>query len=129
MMENLAGLATLLTAVFGSLLTILLGFYKYAQAREKEFEKSREMAAKEYAKSTRIIAKSFNKVSSSLDRVAKASERGADEAKQRNGHLAELQLQGHAMIQEAISTIQNQTVEHQTVKQSTVENETIKKKA
>lgn len=120
-MQNLAELGTLLIAVFGALGTLLLGFYKYAQSREKDFEASRSIAAKEYAKSTKILAQSLN-------RVAKATERGADEAKQRNGHLAELQLQGHAMIQEAISTIQNQTVQHQTVKHSTVENEIINSK-
>jgi hypothetical protein len=31
-------------------------------------------------------------------RVAEATERSANEAKERNGHLAELQLQGHKMI-------------------------------
>lgn len=120
-MDNLPELGTLLMAVFGALGTILIGFYRYAQSRERDFEKSRALAAKEYSKSTKALT-------TSLNRVARATERAADEAKMRNGHLAELQLQGHQMIQEVIFNVKNQSVEHQTIKNSIVENETITNK-
>lgn len=105
---NVTELATLLTAVFTAFGALLFGFYKYAQAREKDFEKSRMLAAKEYDKSTKALSKA-------LERVARATERSADEAKQRNGHLAELIIQA----QEAIMSqnVQEQHVAHQTVEQ------------
>lgn len=134
-------LATILTAVFGAFGSILYGFYRYAQAREKDFEKARQLAAKAYAKSTKDLSKA-------LDRVAKASERTADEAKQRNGHLAELSIKSQELILahnkdveklsgriiEAVSNVIEQHVGHQTVdkadiKEENVEKETIRKKS
>ena len=115
-------LATVLTATFGAFGSILYGFYKYAQTREKEFEKSRQLASRTYERSTDSLIKS-------LDRVATATERSADEAKQRNGHLAELQLKSQNLILahnkdvdvlskkviDAVSNIKEQHVDHQTV--------------
>jgi Flp pilus assembly protein TadB len=101
-------LATLLTAVFTAFGALLYGFYKYAQAREKDFEASRLIAAKEYDKSTKRLTQA-------LDRVALASERAADEAKDRNGHLAELIIQAQENILSMNQNINEQKVEHQHV--------------
>jgi hypothetical protein len=99
-------LTALLGAIFAAFGGLLVGFYKYAQAREKDFELSRSMAAKEYDKSTQRLTKA-------LERVAVASERAADEAKDRNGHLAELIIQAQENILN--QSVQEQIVSHQTI--------------
>lgn len=45
-------------------------------------------------------------VAEAMDKVAKATQRGADEAAQRNGHLAELVEQGNKMVADLPKTIQ-----------------------
>jgi gas vesicle protein len=99
-------LTALLGAIFAAFSALLVGFYKYAQAREKDFEASRTIAAESYDKSTQ-------KLSKALERVARASERAADEAKDRNGHLAELIIQAQENI--INQNVKKQTVKHQTI--------------
>lgn len=118
-------LGTVLGIVFGAFGAILVGFYKYAQAREKDFEKSRQIAAKAYDKSTKALSKS-------LDRVAHATERAADEAKQRNGHLGELLVQNNETIikladrnLKAYQNVKTQNVGTQNVKTATVDEEVV----
>lgn len=125
-MSSFTELSTLLAVVFGAFGTILVGFYRYAQTRERDFEKSRQIMAEAYERSN-------EKLAVSLERVAKATERSADEAKTRNGHLAEIQLENQKLIIEhsklskqmihgsvdkvlkAVQNVKEQHVEHQTV--------------
>lgn len=69
----------------------------------------------------------LNALTSSNERVAKATEKGAREAKQRNGHLAELavennknNLEYNAKIMDAITAVNSQHVDKQIVKHQEV---------
>lgn len=67
-------------------------------------------------------------VAEASNRVADATEKSASEAKQRNGHLAEMELQSQQLFKQladrnykAITNIKNQKVVHQTVEHETVQ--------
>lgn len=107
---------------FGTIITILggmlVGFYALVkfilgqQATIQELDRKERMALTE-----------------AFTRVAKATEKAAEEAKDRNGHLAEMELQSQQMFQtladrnlHAITTIKNQKVVHQTVEHEQVLN-------
>lgn len=69
------------------------------------------------------VAKSMDKVADSNEKIAKETKRGADEAKQRNGHLADLVVECKDSTIEAVKAIKGQpiveqTVEHQTIKET-----------
>lgn len=110
---TLPELAVVLTTVFTGFGAMLVGFYKYASSREKDFEKSRNIAAQAYEKSN-------EKLGHALDRVATASERAAVEAEKRNGHLAELTIEARKDVLAAINHISKQEVREQVVKHQTV---------
>jgi hypothetical protein len=115
-------LGVLLGTVFGAFGTILYGFYKYAEAREKDFEKQREISDNKARRDSMALAKS-------LDRVAKATEKAAREAAERNGHLGELILESNkqteAIAGRAIKEI-TENISKQTVKEQEVVHQTIK---
>lgn len=127
-----AELATILTAVFGAFGTILFGFFKYAQSRENHFAKSRDNQAKAFDKSIDKLARALRDNTASNKRIA-------DEAKQRNGHLAELQVKSQELIVAhskdvekmsgkiiaAVSNIFEQHVKHQVVDKSDVKTENV----
>ena len=93
--------AIIITSIGGLVATMLGVFYKISRDSAKE----RAMTAQTNSELINNLAKvvqensDVNKqvVDASM-RVAEATERSANEAKERNGHLAELQLQGHKMI-------------------------------
>lgn len=109
-------LGVLLGTVFGAFGTILYGFYKYAEAREKDFSKQRQISENKARRDSMTIAKS-------LDRVAKATENAAREASERNGHLGELILESNKQteliagraIKEITKNISKQTVKEQKI--------------
>jgi len=74
------------------------------------------------AKALVLRVESDKNMAKMLERVAKAQERTADEAKERNGHLAQISIQNKDAILEAIKSIMvtqsvvEQSVEHQTIK-------------
>ena len=124
-------LSILLVAIFGAFGTILLGFYKYADTREKDVSRSRD-------NQTAAFEKTIHKLSLSLDAnvrahqdVAKAVTKQAEEAEARNGHLGDQSRQiamivnrNHNELMDAVDkskiskqTIKNQTVEHQEIKE------------
>lgn len=59
--------------------------------------------------------KALGKLVTSNDKVAKATTKGANEAKQRNGHLAELIIESKKDTLQAVQNISKQHVETQTV--------------
>lgn len=107
---------------FGTIITILggmlVGFYALVK-----FILNQQATIQELDRKERIeLTKAFT-------RVAEATEKAASEAKDRNGHLAEMELQSQQMFQtladrnlNAITNIQNQKVVHQTVEHETVQN-------
>lgn len=68
------------------------------------------------------LVTSMDKVATSNDKIAKETAKGNLEAKERNGHLAELTIQSNEQMLEAIGkighkqTVEEQNVIHQTVK-------------
>lgn len=112
---TLPELGIVLGTVFTGFGAMLVGFYKYANARERDFEKSRNIAAAAYEKSN-------EKLGHALDRVATATEKSADEAAERNGHLAELQIESRKDVLNAINQINHQQVTEQIVDTQIVNN-------
>lgn len=119
-LTSLIELGGLLVAVFGAFGTILLGFYKYANSREKEFEKSRQLQSQAFDKS-------IDKLSVSLDKLTEAHIQGNEEAKERNGHLGEQSVEIIKLVNKNhkdtlkafrdlnIQNVENQNVGHQTI--------------
>jgi len=116
--STLPELGVVLGTVFGGFGVMLVGFYKYASAREKDFEKSRQISSMAYEKSNQ-------KLGIALDRVASATERSAREAAERNGHLAELQIEARKDIivglTNVIHAVKQQKVERQNVEHQHIE--------
>lgn len=82
---------------------------------------------KSQAKRDSVFIDNMQKNTAAMNLVAKATQQSAKEAKQRNGHLAELQLKSQEMIdrnyhatQQAIKTVQNQHVKTQIVDTQTI---------
>lgn len=78
---------------------------------------------------SRMFAAALDKNTQSNQAVAEATVKAAREAAERNGHLAELSLQGQQMLKEvgernykAIKELNKQNVKEQVVQHQTVEN-------
>ena len=107
-------LGTIITILGG----MLVGFYALVK-----FILSQQATIQELDRKERIeLTKAFT-------RVAEATEKAASEAKDRNGHLAEMELQSQQMFQtladrnlHAITTIKSQRVVNQTVEHEQVSN-------
>lgn len=103
--------------------SIAAGFFTLVNKQNKTHEK--------IAKAVENLASQSGKVVTSNEEIAKATNRSADEAKERNGHIAELIVGQGEMIQEVakntteaiikgVSEIDEQKVHNQTVEHSTV---------
>ena len=111
---TLPELAPILTIFVG----MLLGFYGLLK-----FVLRQQATVQELDRNERIqLTKAFT-------RVAEATETAAKEAKDRNGHLAEMELQSQQMFQtladrnyHAITNIKNQKVVNQVVEHEVVQN-------
>lgn len=112
---DITELSVLLTAVFGAFGAILLGFYKYANAREKDFAKSRDNQTVAFEKTIDELSKSLNANVQAHKEVAKQTKRAADEAEKRNGHLAELTIEARTDVIKAIKSLDRQTITEQQV--------------
>jgi len=108
-------LSVLLTAVFGAFGAILIGFYKYANAREKDFARSRDNQTAAFEKTIQKLTHSLDANVKAHKEVARATNRAANEAEKRNGHLAELQIEARKDIIKAITSIDKQNVTVQNV--------------
>ncbi len=111
-LTSLSELSVLLGAVFGAFGAILVGFYKYAQAREKDFAESRRIEAEAFRETIKTLSiavdkqtKSIEKQTKSSEKVAKATTKSAKEAETRNGHLAEISVENKNQIIKAINNI------------------------
>lgn len=119
---TISELSTVLGVVFAGFGAMLVGFYKYANSREKEFEKSRTAQTVAFDKSIEKLGKNLSDNTTAMRAVAEATERSAKEAEKRNGHLAEISVENKNQIIETITqvkkqNVKNQVVEHQTVKE------------
>lgn len=118
---DLNELAILLGAIFTAFGGLLVGFYKYAQAREKDFERSRVNQTNAFDRTIAKLADSIDASTKAHKDVAKQTKRAADQAEKRNGHLAELQIEARDDVLKAINSIKTQNVHEQVVKHQTVE--------
>jgi len=123
-MQNFAALTL---AEFVPLVTVLggmlIGFYGLLKYVLGQAEKDREADRQERQQ----FSEALKEVAEANVRVAEATENAAKEAKERNGHLAELSLQSQEMLKKigdrnykAITEVQEQHVQHQTVERETV---------
>lgn len=112
---ELTELSVLLAAIFGAFGAILVGFYKYANAREKDFAKSRDNQVDAFNKIIDKLTKSLNANVEAHREVAKQTRRAADEAEKRNGHLADLTIEARTDIIKAIKSLDKQTIAEQQV--------------
>lgn len=94
-MDNAVALAALTLAG-----TIAAGFFTLVNKQNRTHEK---------------LATAMDKVAKSNQDIAKEAKKGNVEAKERNGHLAELTIQSSEQMLKAIQTIREQHVDHQTV--------------
>lgn len=107
--------AAAITAVGGIFIGIVTIFLKFVTDNQKS-----------QAKRDEVFIKNMQENTAAMNSVARATAQSAKEAKERNGHLAELQLNSQAMIdrnyeavdgavREVISHINNQEVRTQHV--------------
>ena len=102
---------------------MLSGFYalvKYLIKKSSDTSDADREERKQFMEAMTAMAEASN-------RVADATERSALEAKQRNGHLAEMELQSQKLFKQladrnykAITNIKTQKVMNQTVEHETV---------
>lgn len=120
------GIAIIIAAIAGLVGTMLGVFYKISNDSSKERASMVECNAKLVAGLTKVVQENSDvnrQVVESSNRVAEATERSAQEAKERNGHLAELQLKSQEMIDrnyKAYQKIEKQHVVNQEVDSQTV---------
>jgi len=94
--------AIIITSV-GGLCTLIGGlFWKWLASNEKQAERARVDAQMRATSEREMMSKYFSDsiklLSDATERNTKSQERIADEAKERNGHLAELSIKSQEMI-------------------------------
>jgi hypothetical protein len=121
----------ILTAMAGVFVTIAGVFFKYMSNREKANAIERQKDNERFAVSLSMFGKMLDDNSRSNREVAEATKQAAKEAKERNGHLAELQLKSQAMIdrnaklyKDGIKELKCQNVKRQTVDEQVVKHST-----
>lgn len=128
---------TIVIGAVGTLVVSMLGvFYKITRDSAKERASTAKVNAELIAELTKVVQENSDvnrQVVESSRRVAEATERSANEAKERNGHLAELQLKSQEMIDRNLAmynkgfkelkcqSVSKQTVNEQVIKHSTKE--------
>ena len=120
------GIAIIIGAI-GVLVTGMLGvFYKTTRDNSKERAATAKCNAELISKLTMVVQENSDvnkQVVEGSNRVAVATERSAQEAKERNGHLAELQLKSQEMIDRnflAYQKISKQHVVNQEIDSQTI---------
>lgn len=119
-LTSLSELSVLLGAVFAAFGTILVGFYKYAQAREKDFEKSREAQTVAFTNALDNLGKKIEADSRVGQELVKETRKGNQEAEARNGHLAEITVQARDQVIDVIQTLKTQNVNEQVVEHQVI---------
>jgi len=92
-----------ITVVLGAFAGMLVGFYGIAKVMLNQASKDRDNDRHE----RQTLAKAIQDMAGATGRVADATTRSAKEAETRNGHLAELSLQGNQLICEVIENTKN----------------------
>lgn len=100
-----------LVPIFGVLTAMLTAFYALVKFMLSQAEKDRNADREE----RQSLAQAIQDMASSNREIAEATRIGNQEAKERNGHLAEITIQSRDQVLSAIGYIKEQKVEHQTV--------------
>lgn len=103
--------------VVGGLVTVVTGFFAIAKVMLSQASGDREADRKERAQ----LALAIKDMAKSSARVADATVKGAAEARERNGHLADMVKEAKEQTINAISIVKEQHVEHQHVQTEKVE--------
>lgn len=117
-----------ITVMIGAIVTIVGSFLAVAKIMinqaQKEATANRDERAR-FAVAVEKMANGMDKVAETNKEIAQATKRGADEAKARNGHLAEISMQNKDQIIEAVHGL---VIDKQTVHNQFVENEQVNHK-
>lgn len=87
--------------VLGAFGGMLVGFYGIAKVMLAQSAKDRDADRQE----RKELSKAIQDMAAATGRVADASAKGAQEAEQRNGHLAELVVQNSKICAEVLDTV------------------------
>lgn len=98
---NESAIIAIVTAIAG----VIAGFFKLIDNQNKLHEK---------------LSSSIDDMAEASRAVAEATKQGASEAKERNGHLAEITVQQGDRIEKLVMNVREQHVEHQHVEHETV---------
>jgi len=108
--------AAAITAIGGIFTGLVIIFLKFVNDNQKSQQKRDE-----------VFIKNMQDNTAAMNQVAKATSQSAKEAKERNGHLAELQLTSQSLIErnykavkEAIKDVTNQHIGTQIVDNQTI---------
>lgn len=113
----------------GSILALFVGMLTGFYALVKYMLKQQENVLVNAAKIQELDRKERNELTKAFNRVAEATETAAREAKERNGHLAELTIESKKATLDAIACIKvKQNVKEQHVDNQVVEHEQLKEK-
>lgn len=104
---------TAIGVIFTGLVSL---FLKFVSDNRKSQEKRDEVFAKNLEANTKA-----------MNLVARATKKQADEAAQRNGHLAELAIENTQATLEAIAAIKSPTIKEQHVELQTIEKSKVTK--
>jgi hypothetical protein len=121
--------ATIIAAVSALIVAVSVAFGKIVSANKKQDRISSENIAKMNAQTIELLTKVVQENTDTQRQLVEETRRGteaqvrtADEAKERNGHLAELQIKSQEMIdrnfeyyQSCFKSLKEQHVESQTV--------------
>ena len=139
---DMSELTTLITAFFGGLALLAGAFFKYMSGREKAASLERKEERAKFEKIVDVLTESKDKQTQALIQntnamreMAKATKKSAEEAAERNGHLAELVIENkkssdaqYTAIVDAIHDMKEQHVGTQHADKQTVVHETVKNK-
>lgn len=109
------GIAIIIGSIGGLVAAMLGVFYKITKDNSKERASTAKCNAELISKLTMVVQENSDvnkQVVESSNRVATATERSAQEAKERNGHLAELQLKSQKMIDRNFQSYQKINKQH-----------------
>ena len=81
------------TTLIGAAVAVVGSFFAYLIKRRKEDRKDRELAKSESQEMMALLVSVIKENTEANQKVAAATERAADEAKARNGHLAEITME------------------------------------
>lgn len=96
----------------GAIVTIVTGFGVIAKLMLNQASKDRDDDRRERLH-----------LAGAIERMAKATEQSANEAKERNGHLAELVVKTSEKTIDALQTISKQTISEQNIEHQVINNQ------